>query len=56
MEYLSVIVGKGKMHMDPKKLMAVAQYAVPQNTMDVHAFLGFTSYYCYFIPGYSQIA
>jgi hypothetical protein len=56
MEYLGVIVGKGKTRMDPKKLMAVANYAVPQNTMDVGAFLGFMGYYQYFMPGYLQIA
>jgi hypothetical protein len=55
MEYLGIIVGKGKTCMDPKKLMAVAHYAVPQNMMDVCTFLGFTSYYRYFIPRYSQI-
>jgi hypothetical protein len=56
MEYLGVIIGKGKTQMDPKKLMVVANYAVPQNTMDVCAFLGFTGYYQYFIQGYSQVA
>jgi hypothetical protein len=56
MEYLGVIIGKGKTWMDPKKLMAVANYAMPQNTTDVWAFLGFTGYYRYFVPGYSQIA
>jgi hypothetical protein len=55
MEYLGIIVGKGKTRMDPKKLMAVANYTVPQNTMDVHAFLRFMGYYWYFIPGYSQV-
>jgi hypothetical protein len=28
MEYLGIIVGKGKTRMDPKKLMAVANYMV----------------------------
>jgi hypothetical protein len=55
MEYLGVIIGKGKLCMDPKKLMAVANYAKPWNTTDVWAFLGFTGYYWYFVPGYSQI-
>jgi hypothetical protein len=55
MEYLGIIMGKGKLRMDPKKLMAVANYAKPKNTTDVWAFLGFTGYYCYFVPGYSQI-
>jgi hypothetical protein len=55
MEYLGVIVDKGKMHMDPKKLLAVANYPEPKNTTNVHTFLGFTGYYWYFIPGYSQV-
>jgi hypothetical protein len=29
MEYLGVIIGKGKMCVDPKKLMAVANYTTP---------------------------
>jgi hypothetical protein len=42
--------------MDPKKLKGVADYPRPQTTTDVWAFLGFTSYYHYFVEGYSQIA
>jgi hypothetical protein len=56
MEYLGIIVDKGKTRMNPKKLMAVASYATPWNTTDVRAFLGFTGYYQYFIQGYMQIA
>jgi hypothetical protein len=55
MEYLGVIVGKGKAWMDLKKLMAVANYMTPQNTTNVHTFLGFTGYYWYFIQGYLQV-
>jgi hypothetical protein len=54
-EYLGIIMGKGKMQMDPKKLMAVAKYPEPKDTTSVQAFLGFTGYYQYFIPGYSQV-
>jgi len=49
-EYLRVIVGKGQLCMDPKKLTGVADYPVPLNPTDVHAFLGLCSYYRYFIP------
>jgi hypothetical protein len=35
MEYLGVIIGKGKTHMDPKKLMAVVRYLMPTCVMDV---------------------
>jgi hypothetical protein len=56
MEYLRVIIGKGKMWMDLKKLMAMANYSTPINVMDVHTFLGLMGYYQYFIQGYLQIA
>jgi hypothetical protein len=56
MEYLGVIIGKGKTCMDLKKLMVVANYPVPVNVTDVCAFLGLMGYYQYFIEGYSQIA
>jgi hypothetical protein len=41
--------------MDPKKLLAVVNYLEPKNMTDVCTFLGFTGYYWYFIPGYSQV-
>jgi len=34
-EYLSVIVGKGRLRMDPKKLTGVADYPVPLNPTNV---------------------
>ena len=55
-EYLSVIVGKGCLCMDPKKLKGVADYPIPRNPTNVRAFLGLCSYYRYFIPHFSQIA
>jgi hypothetical protein len=55
MEYLGVIMGKGKTWMDPKKLMVVASYMTPENTTGVWAFLGSIGYYWYFIQGYLQV-
>jgi hypothetical protein len=55
MEYLGIIVGKGKTHMDPKKLLAMVNYPTPINIMDIHVFLGLTGYYQYFIQGYLHI-
>jgi len=49
-EYLGVIIGKGQLHMDPKKLTGVADYPVPLNPTDVCAFLRLCGYYQYFIP------
>jgi len=55
-KYLGVIVGKGQLRMDPKKLKGVADYPKPQNPTDVHAFLRLCGYYRYFIPRFSEIA
>jgi len=55
-DYLSVIVGNGKLQMDPKKLKGVADWPKPNNPTNIRKFLGFTGYYRYFIQGYSKIA
>jgi len=55
-EYLGVIIGKGQLRMGPKKLTGVADYLVPLNPTDVHAFLRLCSYYRYSIPQFSEIA
>ena len=54
-EYLGIIVGKGRLRMDPKKLHAVLNYPTPRNATDIRAFLGFTGYYRYFVKNYSAI-
>jgi len=55
-EYLGVIVGKGQLRMDPKKLKGVTNYPIPRNPTDVRTFLGLCRYYQYFIPRFSEIA
>ena len=55
-EYLGVIVGHNTLHMDPKKLAAVAEWPIPRNTTNIRQFLGFMGYYQYFVPDYSGIA
>ncbi len=42
--------------MDPKKLKGVADWPIPCNPTEIRKFLGFTSYYRYFVQGYSKIA
>ena len=54
-EYLGVIVGRGQLRMDPKKLHTVLNYPTPQNVTDIRAFLGFTRYYWYFVKNYLAI-
>ena len=54
-ECLGVIVGNGVLEMNPKKLESVKNWAVPNNPTEIQKFLGFTGYYQYFVPNYSQI-
>ena len=56
MEFLGVVLEKGTIQMDPTKAKGVADWPRPQTVKDVHAFLGFTGFYRYFIPNYSAIA
>ena len=44
-EYLGVIVGYKTLRMDPKKLVAVAEWPIPKNPTNVQQFLEFTGYY-----------
>jgi hypothetical protein len=55
-EFLGVTVSKGTVHMDNKKVAKVEQWAPPTTPTEVRKFLGFTSYYHYFIQDYSKIA
>ena len=55
-EYLGVIVGNGVLKMNPKKLESIKNWATPSNPTEIRKFLGFTGYYRYFVPNYSQIA
>ena len=55
-EFLGVILQDGMVQMDPAKIKGVADWSTPQNVTDMHSFLGFKGFYCYFIPNYSLIA
>ena len=55
-DYLGVIVGNGIVKMDPSKLKGVADWPKPKTPTKIRQFLGFTGYYRYFIPKYSEIA
>jgi len=50
LKYLGIIIGKGQLCMDLKKLKGITNYPVPQNPTNVYAFLGLYRYYWYFIP------
>ena len=56
MEFLEVVLENGTVQMDPAKLKGIANWPQPQCVTDVHTFLGFTGFYHYFVPNYSNIA
>ena len=55
-EFLGVILKGGTIQMDLAKVKGIADWPPPQNVTDICSFLGFTGFYCYFIPNYSLIA
>src|SRR5258708_7414106 len=44
-DYLGVVMGKGTLKMDPKKIKGVADWSPPRTVTEVWQFLGFTGYY-----------
>ena len=54
-EFLGVILEGRTIQMDLVKVKGVADWPPLQNVTDIHSFLGFTGFYCYFIPNYLLI-
>jgi hypothetical protein len=55
-KFLGVQITQGEVQMDDTKVDKVCNWRIPMNVIEVHKFLGFTGYYCYFIKDYSKIA
>jgi reverse transcriptase-like protein len=55
-EYLGVIIGQGKVEMDPVKVEGIAKWPIPATVKDVCSFLGFCNFYCSFIANFSAVA
>ena len=53
-EFLGVILEKETVQMDPTKTKGIADWKMPQYLKDVRTFLGFTGFYRYFVPNYSE--
>lgn len=55
-EYLGLIISKGKVEMDPVKVAGVAEWPAPRNKKEVQSFLRFTNFYRRFIANFSHMA
>ena len=53
---LGVIVGKGQVKMEQKKIKAVKEWKTSTKVKDVESFLGFANFYREFIQNFSHIA
>jgi hypothetical protein len=50
MDFLGMIIGQGKVEMDPSKLSAIREWKPPAFVKGIRSFLGFANFYCQFIP------
>ena len=55
-EYLKVIIGQGKVQMDPTKVQGIIEWPTSLMVKDIQSFLGFCNFYRAFIPKFSHIA
>ena len=54
--FLGHIVSEEGIQVDPKKVEVIIEWKPSRNVIEVHSFLGFTSYYRRFIKGFSMTA
>jgi hypothetical protein len=55
-EYLEVIIRRGKVMMDPIKVKGITRWPIPNTVKEVWSFLGFCNFYWPFILNFSGIA
>jgi hypothetical protein len=55
-EYLGVIIGGGKVKMDPIKVKGITKWPIPNTVKEMRSFLGFCNFYRPFILNFSGIA
>lgn len=55
-EYLGVVIGDGKVEMDPAKLAAIEEWPAPTTIKETQSFLGFCNFYQKFIQSFATIA
>ena len=54
--YLGHVISAKGVATDESKIKAIRDWPTPTTIMEVRSFLGFTGYYCRFIPKFAQVA
>ena len=54
-EYLGMVISKGRVGMDPVKVEGIMDWPIPTKLKEAQAFMGFCNYYRRFIKDYSRI-
>ena len=54
-DYLGMVISKGQVNMDKKKVAGVLEWPAPKKVKDVQAFLGFANFYRRFIQDFAKI-
>ncbi len=54
-EYLGLVIGGGKVHMDHVKVQGVDSWKRPKNLTELQGWMGFINFYRRFIKGFSKI-
>jgi hypothetical protein len=55
-KFLGMVITTNGVQMDPAKIHAIQDWAMPTTIPEILSFLGFTGFYRQFIRGYSSIA
>jgi hypothetical protein len=55
-EYLGLVVGEGRISMDPVKVTGIAEWPEPHTKNELQQFLGFVNFYRRFIKDFAHIA
>ena len=54
--FLGVVMGKGKIEMEEDKVAGVLNWPVPKTVRDVRKFLGLANYYRHFVKDFAKLA